>query len=190
MLHLARQPDPVHVLHALGVPDLPDHPVHLLLEGLDGLEVVHPHRHDHVPAVVPGAEILVEVDDVPAEGSAVQHAGQQADDHVQAVPLVASDRQEESFRGALGVGEGLPLPVDHPADRDRLSLLGRQLHLAVGGHRRRDVQDDGGLVAGRNGEGDRVRAEDQLDAAPGAMWLALATVMYMPTMSWASGIVE
>ena len=55
------------------------------------------------------AVVVVEVDHVLAHRRAVQRAGEQADDQRQAVALVAADRQQEAFLGALRVGERLAL---------------------------------------------------------------------------------
>ena len=89
------------------------------------------------------------------------------DDQAQAVALVVADRKQQAFLRALGIGERLAVAADHPADRHLLAALHLEPHLAEGGDRRRHVEHDRRLFFGRDGDRDRIGAEQVLGRAPG-----------------------
>ena len=75
---------------------------------------------------------------------------------------------------ALGIGERLAVAADHPADRHLLATLHLQAHLAEGGDRRRHVEHDRRFFLGRNGDCDRIGAEQVLGRTPGRQMVVTA----------------
>ena len=67
-----------------------------------------------------------------------------------------------------GIGERLSVFLaDHPACRHLLALQPIVLHRAVGDDRGRDIEHHRRLLARRNGDRERIGAEQRFDAAPG-----------------------
>ena len=126
------------------------------------------------PGIGRPAEVLGEIEHILPERRAVERAGEQPDDEAQAVALVLADRHQQALVHALGIGERLAFAVDHPADRHLLAALRLEPHLAECRDGRRHVEHDRRLFAGRNGDADRVGAEQVLHRAPGRQMVVAA----------------
>jgi 5-methyltetrahydropteroyltriglutamate--homocysteine methyltransferase len=107
-------------------------------------------------------------------GGAVERPRQQTEHQREAGALVPADRQQEPVIGAGRVGQRAALAVDHPAFRHRLALLRGDLDLAIGGDRRRHVEDERRFFECRHGNRDRVGGEQHVDAAPGRQMVGVA----------------
>ena len=90
----------------------------------------------------------------------------QPDDEREPVALVVADRQQETFVGALRIGQRLALAVHHPADRHRLAALRLRFHLAVGRDGRRHVEHDRRLFARGHRDRERIGREQHVEPAP------------------------
>ena len=87
------------------------------------------------------------------------------------MPLKPPMGSSRPSRAAARVGGGAPVPVEGPARGEVQPLLVVDAHLAVGGGAEGGVVDDRELLAGRDGDGQRVDPQQALRARPrGPSW--------------------
>ena len=125
-----------------------------------------------MPGVGLARIVGVEVDHVAAEGRAVERPGDQPEHHREPAALVAADRQQQPFGGALRVDDVLAgRGVHHPARLHRLALQRVVLHRAVGDDRRRHVEHERpGAATARRTPADWCRAADRRRPTPPCGW--------------------
>lgn len=125
-------------------------------------------RNDEVPGIGRTLVVGIEIDNIAAESGAVEHAGDEAEHQSQPRAFIFAHRQQQAFMRAVGVGDRRAgLRIDKPAFRHRQAALRIFLHRAVSDDRGCDIENER-ACARRHADGERIGAEQQVCAAPGA----------------------
>ena len=119
-------------------------------------------------------KIGIEVNHVAPHRCAAERSCQKPHHQCEAIALVATDWQQETFVSPLWIEQGAALSVDHPALGHHLAALGLCFDLAIGSNGGCHVQHDGRFDTGGDCSGDRIGRQQHIHPAPGRQVIGVA----------------
>src|SRR5215467_12730539 len=103
---IARQADAVNAGQPLRATQIGEMAISLGHKGRERNEALDVDRNHEMAGVSLAILVVVEIDDIAAEGGAVEHAAQEAQHDGEAAALVAADREQQPLGATPWIGQG------------------------------------------------------------------------------------